>query len=66
MLCLQKKPDKPVKLRLDRDDDIILTGKRHEFYSEYEVGFNDEGIIEWLKIKISFQLWYVDRFIVSN
>ena len=43
---LAKKTGQPVKLRLDRDDDIILTGKRHEFLSEYEVGFNDEGIIE--------------------
>ena len=50
---LARKTGKPVKLRLDRDDDIILTGKRHEFYSEYEVGFNDEGIIEGLKLKLA-------------
>ena len=30
-----------------------MTGKRHEFLSEYEVGFNDEGIIEGLKINLS-------------
>ena len=50
---LAKKSGQPVKLRLDRDDDIILTGKRHEFLSEYEVGFNDEGIIKGLKINLS-------------
>ena len=50
---LAKKTNKPVKLRLDRDDDIIITGKRHDFYSEYEVGFNDKGIIEGLKIKLA-------------
>ncbi len=50
---LSRKTKKPVKLRLDRDEDIIITGKRHEFYSEYEVGFNDEGIIEGLKIKLA-------------
>ena len=50
---LAQKTGVPVKLRLDRDDDIILTGKRHEFYSEYEVGFNDEGIIEGLKLKLA-------------
>ena len=33
---LAHKTKKPVKLRLDRDDDIILTGKRHEFFSDYE------------------------------
>ena len=43
----------PVKIRLDRDDDIIITGKRHEFYSEYEVGFNEKGIINGLKIKLA-------------
>ena len=43
----------PVKLRLDRDDDIILTGKRHEFFSDYEVGFNDQGEIKSLKLKLS-------------
>ena len=50
---LAKKSGQPVKLRLDRDDDIILTGKRHEFLSEYEVGFNDQGIIEGLKLNLS-------------
>ena len=43
----------PIKLRLDRDDDIIITGKRHEFYSEYEVGFNDDGEIKALKLKLA-------------
>tara|TARA_B100000427_G_scaffold292825_1_gene270427 strand:- start:742 stop:3045 length:2304 start_codon:yes stop_codon:yes gene_type:complete len=50
---LSHKTGKPIKLRLDRDDDIILTGKRHDFYSEYEVGFNDHGKIEGLKIKLA-------------
>ena len=43
----------PVKLRLDRDDDIIITGKRHEFFSDYEVGFNSQGEIKSLKLKLS-------------
>jgi len=50
---LAKKTKCPVKLRADRDDDIIITGKRHEFYSEYEVGFNELGIIEGLIIKLA-------------
>ena len=33
------------KLRLDRDDDMIMTGKRHDFVIEYEVGFDDDGRI---------------------
>ncbi|MES1163692.1 MAG: molybdopterin cofactor-binding domain-containing protein, partial [Rhizobacter sp.] len=34
---------RPVKLRLDRDDDFLVTGRRHCFWYEYEVGFDDEG-----------------------
>ncbi|MEO7056133.1 MAG: xanthine dehydrogenase molybdopterin binding subunit [Caldimonas sp.] len=36
---------RPVKLRLDRDDDFMVTGRRHCFHYEYEVGFDDEGRI---------------------
>ncbi len=43
----------PVKLRLDRDEDIIITGKRHEFFSDYEVGFSDKGEIKSVKLKLS-------------
>jgi len=50
---LAKKTNHPVKLRIDRDDDIIITGKRHDFYSEYEVGFNELGIIHGLKLKLA-------------
>jgi xanthine dehydrogenase large subunit len=50
---LAKKTKHPVKLRMDRDDDIIITGKRHDFYSEYEVGFNELGIIKGLKLKLA-------------
>ena len=50
---LAKKTKKPVKLRMDRDDDIIITGKRHDFYSEYEVGFDELGIIKGLKLKLA-------------
>ena len=33
------------KLRLDRDDDMIMTGKRHDFEVDYDVGFDDTGRI---------------------
>ena len=50
---LSKKTKRPVKLRVDRDDEIIITGKRHDFYSEYEVGFDELGVIQGLKIKLA-------------
>ncbi|WP_426112132.1 xanthine dehydrogenase molybdopterin binding subunit [Massilia sp. PWRC2] len=36
---------RPVKLRADRDDDMLVTGKRHCFYYEYAVGYDDDGRI---------------------
>ena len=45
-----KKLNKPVKLRIDRDDDMIMTGKRHQFEFDYEVGFSNDGKIKGLKI----------------
>ena len=50
---LAKKTNRPVKLKMDRDDDIIITGKRHDFYSEYEVGFDALGVIKGLKLKLA-------------
>jgi xanthine dehydrogenase large subunit len=43
---------RPVKLRLDRDDDFMITGKRHPFLYDYEVGFDDEGLITGLKLEL--------------
>src|SRR5204863_521189 len=34
---------RPVKLRLDRDDDFLVTGRRHCFHYDYEVGYDDDG-----------------------
>ena len=48
-----KKLSKPVKLRVDRDDDMIMTGKRHDFLFDYEVGFNNIGEILALKIMMA-------------
>jgi xanthine dehydrogenase large subunit len=36
---------KPVKLRINRDDDMMITGKRHDFRIDYTVGFDDSGRI---------------------
>ncbi|MDE3177427.1 MAG: xanthine dehydrogenase molybdopterin binding subunit [Pseudomonadota bacterium] len=33
----------PCKIRLDRDDDFVLTGKRHAFRDDWRVGFDDAG-----------------------
>jgi xanthine dehydrogenase large subunit len=36
----------PTKMRYDRDDDMIITGKRHEFRIDYDVGFDARGKIQ--------------------
>jgi len=41
------------KLRLDRDDDMIMTGKRHDFVIDYDVGFNDDGLIEGIDFMLA-------------
>ena len=46
------KTAKPVKLRLAREIDMIATGKRHSFYVEYQVGFDNDGRILALDVKM--------------
>ena len=44
---------KSVKIRLARSDDFKSTGKRHPFYNTYQVGFDDNGLIEGVDININ-------------
>jgi xanthine dehydrogenase large subunit len=43
----------PVKLRPDRDDDMMITGKRHDFHYTYEVGFSDDGMLEGVSVDMT-------------
>jgi xanthine dehydrogenase large subunit len=49
---------RPVKLRADRDDDMIVTGKRHCFFYEYELGYDDDGRILGAKIEMVSRAGY--------
>ena len=42
-----------VKLRLDRDDDMVITGKRHPFEADWQVGFDDEGRLLALEVVLA-------------
>ena len=44
---------RPVKMRLDRDDDFMVTGKRHPFSYGYTVGFDDSGRLQGLQLVLS-------------
>ncbi len=43
----------PIKLRLDRDDDFMVTGKRHPFAYDYSVGFDASGRLHGLKLMMA-------------
>ncbi len=45
-----QKLKRPIKLRLDRDEDFMVTGKRHPFAYDYTVGFDGTGRITSLQM----------------
>ena len=49
---------KPVKLRVGRDDDMLITGKRHDFRIDYDVGFDDDGRILGLDAMLASRCGY--------
>jgi xanthine dehydrogenase large subunit len=52
------KLQKPVKLRVNRDDDMMITGKRHDFRIDYEAGFDDEGRILGIDVTLASRCGY--------
>ncbi|MEX2128002.1 MAG: xanthine dehydrogenase molybdopterin binding subunit [Xanthobacteraceae bacterium] len=44
---------RPCKVRLDRDDDMIMTGKRHDFRADYDVGFDASGRIQAYDVQLA-------------
>ena len=38
-----QKTGRPVRVQLDRDLDMVISGKRHPFHSEFEIGYDDSG-----------------------
>ncbi|MBL8446357.1 MAG: xanthine dehydrogenase molybdopterin binding subunit [Zoogloeaceae bacterium] len=49
---------RPVKLRLDRDVDFTMTGKRHDFEIDYRVGFEADGRIRALDLRLASRCGY--------
>ncbi len=52
------KTGRPAKVCLDRDDDMIMTGKRHDFEIEYDIGFKDDGEIEGAAVTLESRCGY--------
>ena len=53
---------RPVKLRVNRDDDMMITGKRHDFLINYEAGFDDEGRILGIDVMLASRCGYSTDF----
>ncbi len=49
---------RPAKMRLPRMEDMQITGKRHPFYVEYDVGFDDDGRLHGIQIDLAGNCGY--------
>ncbi len=49
---------RPTKMRLPRMEDMTMTGKRHPFYVEYDVGFDDNGLLHGIEIDLAGNCGY--------
>ena len=47
---LANQTGRAVKFRMDRDTDMIVTGKRHDFIIDYDVGFDKDGRINAVEL----------------
>ena len=52
------KLQRPVKLRVNRDDDMMITGKRHDFRIDYDCGFDDAGRILGIDVVLASRCGY--------
>ncbi|MEM9192169.1 MAG: xanthine dehydrogenase molybdopterin binding subunit [Myxococcota bacterium] len=46
------KMGRPVRVRLDRQRDMVITGKRHPFLGRYRAAFTDDGSLEAVEIDL--------------
>ena len=42
----------PVRVCLDRDQDMLMCGQRHPFFTKYQVGCNKEGMLQAIDVDI--------------
>ena len=55
---LANETQRPVKFKLGRMDDMIMTGKRHPFENNYKVGFDSNGQIKGINIEVNGNCGY--------
>jgi xanthine dehydrogenase large subunit len=53
-----RRTGRAVKIRLDRDDDMTITGKRHPFEADWRVAFDDDGRLLALDVTLASDCGY--------
>ena len=47
------KTGRAAKARPDRDEDMVMTGKRHDFEAAFDIGFSDEGVLNGVSLELA-------------
>ncbi|MCP4989544.1 MAG: xanthine dehydrogenase molybdopterin binding subunit [Colwellia sp.] len=55
---LANETKRPVKFKLGRMDDMVMTGKRHPFENNYTVGFDSSGKIKGINLAVNGNCGY--------
>ncbi|MCP4326478.1 MAG: molybdopterin-dependent oxidoreductase, partial [Alteromonadales bacterium] len=55
---LANQTKRPVKFKLGRMDDMVMTGKRHPFENNYTVGFDSSGQIKGINLEVNGNCGY--------
>ncbi|MFP6806344.1 MAG: xanthine dehydrogenase molybdopterin binding subunit [Pseudomonadales bacterium] len=50
---LARRTGRAVKFRMPRQDDMVQTGKRHDFWNRYEVGFDANGQVQGVTMDLA-------------
>ncbi|MGJ8681714.1 xanthine dehydrogenase molybdopterin binding subunit [Paraglaciecola sp.] len=49
---------RPIRYKMPRRDDMIQTGKRHDFLNKWQAGFDDTGLLQGVNFELSAKCGY--------
>ncbi|MCF2948710.1 xanthine dehydrogenase molybdopterin binding subunit [Paraglaciecola aquimarina] len=50
--------NRPIRYKMPRQDDMIQTGKRHDFDNKWQAGFDDSGLLQGVNFELSAKCGY--------
>ena len=53
-----RRTGRAIKYRMPRQQDMMQTGKRHDFENEYRLGFDDQGVIQAAELTLAARCGY--------